>query len=156
MPGWFGVGSGLGAARDAGFGDSLREMAVEWPFFRNFLSNVAMTLTKADLSVASLYVNTLVPSNLTHLFDVIKTEHAKTVEEVLWVLNQDTLLEDQPTLSRTLDVRDNYLLPLHHLQVQFLQRVRSVRESGEAVDPALQRAMLLTINGIATGLRNTG
>jgi phosphoenolpyruvate carboxylase len=156
VPGWFGVGTGLAAARAAGHGDSLREMAHEWPFFKNFLSNVAMTLTKADLEVAALYVDTLVPSELRRLFDVVKAEHAQTVEQLLWVLDQPTLLANQPTLARTLEVRDNYLLPLHFLQVQFLQRVRSSRSDDGAVEPALQRAMLLTINGIATGLRNTG
>jgi len=156
VPGWFGVGSGLAAARAAGHGDTLREMATDWPFFRNFLSNVAMTLTKADLDVAQLYVDTLVPSHLHRLFDVIRSEYATTVEQVLWVVNRTTLLGDQPTLARTLEVRDNYLLPLHHLQVQFLQQVRAARESTGDVDPALQRATLLTMNGIATGLRNTG
>jgi len=156
VPGWYGVGSGLAAARAAGHGDALREMAESWPFFKNFLSNVAMTLTKADLDVAALYVDALVPPHLRPLFDDIRGEYDRTVDQVLWVLDSSELLSDQPALANTLAVRDTYLLPLHHMQVQLLQRVRAARSSDAGVDADVQRALLLTINGIATGLRNTG
>ena len=148
VPGWFGVGSGLAAVDDR---DLLREMHREWPFFRAFLNNVSMTLFKADMSIAEQYVRRLVPGELHHLFDAIRAEFDLTVSQVLDVTGEDELLGSDPVLLQTLRTREAYLEPLHHLQLDLLSRQRAGEE-----DQLLSRALLLTVNGVAAGMRNTG
>ncbi|WP_370249769.1 phosphoenolpyruvate carboxylase [Nocardioides sp.] len=155
LPGWFGVGSGLAAAQDAGHDAVLREMYRSWPFFRTFLSNVSMTLAKTDLTIAEHYVQALVDPAHHHVFDTVRAEHARTVERMRDLTGHEDLLVGSPVLRRTLALRDSYLAPLHALQVSLLRRSRAAAEQGE-VPEDVARAMLLTINGIAAGLRNTG
>jgi phosphoenolpyruvate carboxylase len=167
VPGWYGLGSGLAAARAAGHGDDLRAMARGWPFFADVLSNVEMVLAKTDLAIAERYVERLVPVEHRGVLDLLRDEHDRTCQEVLAVLGTERLLDRQPGLRRTLDVRDVYLDPLHLLQVDLLARARHDRarhEGGDGRDDGgsggpdlhLRRALLLTVNGIVNGLRNTG
>jgi len=149
IPGWFGVGTALAA--DPGHLDTLREMYARWPFFRAFLSNVSMTLVKTDLAISARYVDRLVAPPLRRLFDMICAEHELTLAQVLQVTGESDLLSSDPVLRQTLRIRETYLEPLHHLQIELLARHRT----GNA-DPLLARALQLTVNGIAAGLRNTG
>jgi phosphoenolpyruvate carboxylase len=149
VPGWYGVGTGLAAA--AHHLDDLRAMYRSWPFFRTFLDNVSMTLVKTDLDIAARYVAALVPADQRHLLDDIREEFDRTVAEVLRVTGDRALLDREPTLRTTLEIRENYLEPLHHLQIQLLGRLRRGEQHRD-----LERALLLTINGIAAGMRNTG
>ncbi|MFP5333278.1 MAG: phosphoenolpyruvate carboxylase [Acidimicrobiia bacterium] len=150
VPGWYGVGTGLAAAREAGAWEVVEEMFAKWLFMQTFLSNVEMTLTKTDLAIASRYVRQLVDPTHHHLFDRITAEYSRTAEEITR-LTGTTLLDRLPILQRTLAVRDYYLDPLNYLQVSLLERSRA----GER-DEQLERALLLTVNGIAAGMRNTG
>jgi len=152
VPGWFGVGSGLAAAHEAGLTDLIGHMYQEWSFFRTFISNVEMTLTKTDITVASRYVDRLVPTELRPVWEIILEEFNCTLEQVLAITGDAELLDRYPILQRTLAVRDTYLDPISYLQVALLERSRA---DGDP-DPELQRALLLTVNGLAAGLRNTG
>jgi phosphoenolpyruvate carboxylase len=151
VPGWFGVGTGLKAAREAGHGETMSAMLKDWHFFRTFISNVEMTVAKTDLQTARKYVSALVEPRFHHLLETIQEEFELTVQELLLLTHKEEILGDQQILARTLQIRDAYLAPLHLLQISLLNKVRQ-----DNSDPLITRALLLTINGVAAGLRNTG
>jgi phosphoenolpyruvate carboxylase len=150
VPGWFGVGTGLDAAIAEHGSDSLADMFERWSFFKTFLSNVEMTLAKTDLTIAARYASLADPEQAA-VFDIITAEHDRTVRTVTEITAAG-LVDRDPSLKRTLDIRDRYLDPISFLQVSLLRRSREADEP----DRELERALLLTMNGLASGLRNTG
>jgi phosphoenolpyruvate carboxylase len=154
LPGWYGFGAAVDAwlsSREDGM-SLLREMHARWPFFRSVVSNMAMVLAKSDLAIGSRYAELVPDEGLRRrVFDRIADEHARTVRHVLAVSRQRTLLEDNPPLERSIRNRFPYLDPLNHLQVELLKRYRA----GQS-DDRTRRAIHLTINGLAAGLRNSG
>jgi phosphoenolpyruvate carboxylase len=154
LPGWFGFGIAVDAWL-AGVPDGLallREMHERWPFFKSVLSNMAMVLAKTDLAVASRYAE-LVPDRAVResIYARLAADHRRTTELVLQITEHESLLQDNPTLSRSIRDRFPYLDPLNHLQVELLRRYRAGQ-----VDERTKRAIHLTINGVAAGLRNSG
>lgn len=155
LPGWYGFGSGVRALR-AELGDSgldlLRAMHRQWPFFRALLSNMDMVLAKSDPAIASRYAELVPDAELRGaVFGRIRDEWQASVDALLAITGQAALLDGSPALSRSVRNRLPYIDPLNHLQVELLRRWR-----GGETDDRLKRAILLSINGIAAGLRNSG
>ena len=155
LPGWYGFGAAveaLAARKGDGGLELLREMYCDWPFFRALLSNMDMLLAKSDISIASRYAELVTDGKLRErIFSRIQDEWHRTVRWLLAITRQEELLEANPALSRSLRNRSPYIDPLNHLQVELLRRYRS----GET-EERIKRAILMTINGIAAGLRNSG
>ena len=155
LPGWFGFGSAVDAfvlRRGAPGLELLREMYERWPFFNTLLSNMDMVLAKSDLHIASRYAELVGDVELRDgIFGRIRDEHEGTVAHLLAITRQTELLEANPLLARSFRNRVPYIDPLNHLQVEALRRYRAGQ-----TDDRVKRAILLTINGIAAGLRNSG
>jgi phosphoenolpyruvate carboxylase len=158
LPGWYGTGSALESwvAGDEDRLARLRELHRTWPFFRTVLSNMGMVLAKTDLGLAARYAELVPDEELrARVFDRIREEHARTCRMTLAITGDDDLLADNPALARSIRNRFPYLEPLHHLQVEMLRRRRSAQDGGPD-DELTSRNIQLTINGIATALRNSG
>ncbi len=152
LPGWYGLGSALTAARENRGLDFLREMQRSWPFFAALLGNAEMALAKADLRIAERYV-VLVSDEVARerIWARIRDEYERTVRELLAVTEQEHLMDRHPVLQDSLRRRNPYIDPLSFIQCELMQRARAGED-----DEQLTRTISLTINGIAGGLRNTG
>jgi phosphoenolpyruvate carboxylase len=155
LPGWYGFGSAtqkfIEREGDAGL-KQLQAMNKNWAFFRGLLSNMDMVLSKTDMGIASRYAELVPDEELRNrIFGEIEAEWHRTVEMLFAITGASTLLQDNPTLARSLTTRTPYIDPLNHLQVALLHRHRA----GDA-NEKVKRAIHLTINGIAAGLRNSG
>jgi phosphoenolpyruvate carboxylase len=152
LPGWYGLGSALAQARDEAGLSVLQEMERDWPFFAALLSNAEMALAKADLAIGASYAGLVEDEPLREeIWAWICAEYERTRALVLAVTGQARLLDRTPVLQRSIERRNPYVDPLSFIQVELLRRLR---RDGASDD--LARAVLLTINGIAGGLRNTG
>ena len=166
LTGWYGVGTAVEDYLERGAPDAsrsrtarlalLRQMAREWPVFRTLLSNMEMVLAKTDLGIAAGYAE-LVPNKALRdrIFGVISEEHARTLQ-MLKLLTQRDLLAADPLLQQSLQQRFAYIDPLNYLQIELLRRHRGKRRADAQPDVRVQRAIHLTINGVAAGLRNSG
>ena len=153
VPGWYGFGTAIEQAMEEGKGEELRQMFAGWRFLQTLVSNIEMSLTKTDMGIAERYVQDLVDASLHHIFEDIREEHSRTIRCIGALTGQDQLLDRLPVLQRTLRVRAPYIDPLNYLQILLLRRIRA---AGDEADPLLRRSLLLSINGIAAGLKNTG
>ncbi|ETT25043.1 phosphoenolpyruvate carboxylase [Rhodococcus aetherivorans] len=154
LPGWYGTGTAV----ETWIGGDDERLATltglyrRWPFFRTVLSNMAMVLAKSDLGLAARYAELVPDPDLRHrVFDKITAEHDRTVRTYLAVTGHPDLTADNPALARSVHNRFPYLEPLNHLQVELLRRFRA----GEDTD-RVRRGIQLTMNGLATALRNSG
>ncbi|QGS35569.1 phosphoenolpyruvate carboxylase [Corynebacterium xerosis] len=156
VPGWFGVGTALkewvGEDPDGSRLAELRELNQSWPFFNSVLSNMAQVMSKSDLHLAKLYADLVSDREVAdRIFSRIREEYELTLEMFLKVTGYSTLLEDNPLLARSVDMRFPYLMPLNAIQLEMLRRYRA----GDSRDK-VRRGIQLTMNGLATALRNSG
>jgi phosphoenolpyruvate carboxylase len=153
LPGWY----GLGAALSRQPATANREMYEQWPFFRALLDNAEMSLLKADMGIAALY-SQLAPDQAVAqpIFDRVRAEYDRTVGAVLQATNHANLMDSDPIIQRSIQLRNPYVDPLNYLQVDMLRRLRALPDQDGDEAEALREVIMLTINGIAAGLRNTG
>jgi phosphoenolpyruvate carboxylase len=155
LPGWYGVGSAVRAFRRERGEEGLallKEMYARWPYFRSLLSMMDMVLAKVDLAIASCYADLVEDRDLkARIFGRIKEECEASILALQDITGKTSLLEDNPALKRSIHHRFPYMDPINHLQVELLRRYRA----GDP-DHRVQRGILLSINGIAAGLRNSG
>jgi phosphoenolpyruvate carboxylase len=158
FPGWYGLGSGLQAVLGEGPAGRkrLRTMYAEWPFFQTLIENAQLTMRKADMGIARLY-GTLVPDAAIRdrIFDLLQREFELTERAILEITAQRELLEREPVLLQSVQMRNPYIDPLNYLQVELLRRLRGGDLSKEE-EEATRAVVELTINGISAGLKNTG
>jgi phosphoenolpyruvate carboxylase len=144
LAGWFGLGSGLAAASIR----ELRAMHREWPFFTSLIENAELSLAKADLPIAQLYLELGEDPSIAK---PIEDELALTTERVLAITRRDRPLDGRPILRRAIDLRNPYVDALSFLQLRLLRETHSPK-----ADPELDRLVQITVNGVAAGLQNTG
>ena len=152
LPGWYGLGVALERGTDELGIDVLQEMHARWPFFTTMISNAEMALSKADLRIAERYVRLVEPADVRgRIWGAIQSEYERTAKAILAVTGQKRLLEDDPVLKRSIERRNPYVDPLSFLQLELIRRLRTTETADELIRP-----VLLTINGIAGALKNTG
>jgi phosphoenolpyruvate carboxylase len=163
LPGWYGFGSAV----EQFLGENankellqrsrlLKQMQVQWPFFKTLLSNMDMVIAKSDLALASRYAELVEDRKLRRqIFTAIESEWARTVKALVLITGAKSRLANNPSLARSIEHRFPYIDPLHHLQVELIRRFRAGKHESDR-EARVQRGIHISINGIAAGLRNTG
>lgn len=156
LPGWLGVGTAVAHLSE----DQRRlahEMYVEWPFFQTVIDNCQMSLAKADMGIARMYAGLVTDDTLRErVFGRVLDFYQRSHDFVLTVSGQTKLLDNEPELQESIRLRNPYIDPLNYIQVDLLRRLRRLRDPQSDEAREILAAILLTINGIAAGLRNTG
>ncbi len=150
LPAWLGAGSALSKAVENGYLNSLREMRDQWPFFASRLSMLDMVYAKSDLVINSLYDETLVEENLKTLGSDLRQQLSADIESLMVILDVDTLMASDPWGLESIGLRNVYTAPLNLVQIELLRRVRASESE------SVQRALMVSIAGVAAGMRNTG
>ena len=153
LPAWLGLGTALAGVRERHGIEVLREMASEWPFFTTLLSNAEMACAKADLGIAGRYARLWEDEPARErIWTQLSGELERTIQELIEIRGGERLLDGEPILQASIDRRNPFVDPLSFVQIELLRRLRAHPEAADE----LGRVSLLTINGIASGLRNTG
>jgi phosphoenolpyruvate carboxylase len=147
---WLGVGEALTCAKERGEAGLLRRMYAEWPHFHSSIGLIEMVLAKTDARIAAEYDRRLVPQHLRRLGVELRDRLACAIDGVLELTGQEELLASNPVIRRSIDVRNPYVDPINLVQIELLRRLR------QYADERLRRAFMVTVNGIAAGMRNTG
>ena len=158
LPAWYAAGTGLQSFAQGNDNNLavLKEMYEDWSFFRTMIDNLQMALAKADLLIAKEYGSLVKESAIAErIFNLIKDEYELTSLIILQITGQQEILDNVPVIQESIKLRNPYVDPLSYMQVELLTELRALRENNED-DAILLREVLLTINGIAAGLRNTG
>ncbi|WP_423910948.1 phosphoenolpyruvate carboxylase [Candidatus Spongiihabitans sp.] len=150
LPAWLGVGSALQHAVDNGNKDTLMEMEQNWPFFKATLNAIEMVFSKSNPNISAIYDERLVRKELQYFGQNLREKFHQTVGLLLDITQHKIPLENVPVVRQSVDVRNTYVVPLNLLQVELLARIRE-KDDDKTLD-----ALLVTINGIAAGMRNTG
>jgi len=153
LPAWLGWESALSKALERGEGDVLGQMREQWPFFRTRIDMLEMVLAKADSDIAQLYDERLVEPGLQHLGAHLRDLLSQACKVVLGLTGQEQLLAHSPETLEFINLRNTYLDPLHLLQAELLARSRT---QDATLEGPLAQALLVSVAGIAAGLRNTG
>ncbi len=154
LPSWYGLGTGLNSAVAL---ELLQEMSADWPFFRAVLENAELSLLKADMKIAALY-SALAPDQefAKQVFGMIRAEYERTKSALLAITGHSELMEAEPIIQRSIQLRNPYVDPLNYIQVEMLKRLQSIADPESSQAAALREILIVTINGIAAGLQNTG
>ncbi len=152
LPGWLGADSAFKEALDNGHGAVLHEMYESWPFFRMILGMLEMVLAKSDAQIAAYYERRLAMEDDCDLGKELRHRLSEMIDLVNAITGHTLLLQDNSVIRRSIEVRNPYLDPLHVLQVELM---RAMREKGHEL-PEQTRALMITVAGIAAGMRNTG
>lgn len=155
LPGWYGLGTGLSCTEIPL--NLLQQMYQNWGFFRSVLDNAEMSLLKADMQIAHLYCGLASDrAQADQIYRQIFQEHRLTCEALLRINGHNELLEDSPVIQRSVKLRNPYVDPLNYIQVEMLRRLRELPDQESPEAESIRETIILTINGIAAGLRNTG